>query len=328
MQTALIVNARRCSPALLHWLRRSFRGSSSEMLLTTAPGHAEELSRSAVRSGAQRLIAVGGDGTIHEVVNGLAHSEAVLGVLPTGTANDFAAALGLPGDLESAARICHHGQTRDLDLLSINRRYYVTTAGIGLPARVIARRDRWRCRASLDFLLEKTGIPSYELALLCEVFRRGFGRHLVRIIEDGIGREGEVFAYLAGHVPALGHRFRALPSAQPDRGVLFTCAFGAGAGFISAARAVLSCRFRRCLSNPRVRAWQGRMAVVESDRPLAAFADGELVESNRRFVFGVHPRALRVLANPKSEVPCLEGRGRDPKKTARLRAGGSARTIG
>jgi len=84
-------------------------------------------------------VAAGGDGTINEVVNGLAGSQSALGVLPVGTMNVFATELGLPGDLEEAWEIIEAGSTREIDLAQANDHYFVQLAGVGLDAQVVER---------------------------------------------------------------------------------------------------------------------------------------------------------------------------------------------
>ncbi|MDQ2688180.1 MAG: acylglycerol kinase family protein, partial [Armatimonadota bacterium] len=86
---------------------------------TQGRGDGERLARAAVEAGAKLVVAVGGDGTLHEVMNGVLGSEATLGLIPFGTGNDFARALGLFGDLEMACRALTQGQTKRVDVGTI-----------------------------------------------------------------------------------------------------------------------------------------------------------------------------------------------------------------
>jgi len=105
---------------------------------TSAPGEAETLARHAVGEGFEKIVAAGGDGTINEVVNGLAGSNATLGLLPMGTVNVFAMELGLPSNnLASCWQIIEGGNTRLVDLPSANGKYFVQLAGVGLDAQVV-----------------------------------------------------------------------------------------------------------------------------------------------------------------------------------------------
>ncbi len=105
---------------------------------TSRSGEAESLARHAVREGFEKIVAAGGDGTINEVVNGLAGSNAALGLLPMGTVNVFAMELGLPAnDLQRCWDIIQRGHTRLVDLPNANGKYFVQLGGVGLDAQVV-----------------------------------------------------------------------------------------------------------------------------------------------------------------------------------------------
>jgi len=105
---------------------------------TSAAGDAEQHARTAVAEGFERIVAAGGDGTIHEVVNGIAGSNAALGLMPMGTMNVFANELGLPAnDLGRCWEIIQRGRTRLIDLPTANGKHFVQLAGVGLDAQVV-----------------------------------------------------------------------------------------------------------------------------------------------------------------------------------------------
>src|SRR5205823_11892563 len=105
---------------------------------TTRTGEAEVMARRGVKEGFEKIVAAGGDGTINEVVNGLAGSNAALGLLPIGTMNVFATELGLPAhDLKLCWNIIQGENTRLVDLPSANGKYFVQLAGVGLDAQVV-----------------------------------------------------------------------------------------------------------------------------------------------------------------------------------------------
>ncbi|MEQ1859393.1 MAG: diacylglycerol kinase family protein [Chthoniobacteraceae bacterium] len=106
---------------------------------TTGPGDAGRIAQRAAAEGRRLVVAAGGDGTINEVVNGLAGSGTALGILPAGTMNVFATELGLPGDFEKAWAIIEAGRTRTIDLALANDQYFVQLAGVGFDAQVVER---------------------------------------------------------------------------------------------------------------------------------------------------------------------------------------------
>ncbi len=117
-------------------------GADYDLVESEAPGHAVELAAEAARDGYELVVAAGGDGTIHEVLNGLlpqtADEERLprLGILPVGTANDLAWSLGIPADLRQASIALLSGETRPLDVGECNGRYFLNNVGIGLEPYV------------------------------------------------------------------------------------------------------------------------------------------------------------------------------------------------
>lgn len=119
----------------------SHAGWKPEPLPTDAAGHATELARQAAERGADLILVLGGDGTINEVVNGMAHSSAILGVLPGGTANVFAMETGLGSHLGRAAERLTQCVERRVALgrftNSVGSRHFLLMAGVGLDASIV-----------------------------------------------------------------------------------------------------------------------------------------------------------------------------------------------
>ena len=94
---------------------------SHQLLVTREPGDATRFARQAVDEGYERVVAAGGDGTLNEVLNGLADrlDRVEMGLLPLGTANDFARTVGIPPDVDAALKILETGQTRQLDIVKL-----------------------------------------------------------------------------------------------------------------------------------------------------------------------------------------------------------------
>ena len=123
---------------------------SYRIVRTTHPGHATEAAWQALRNGERYLVAVGGDGTVHEVVNGMIENgkplapDAVLGVVPAGSGCDFVRSFGLPAEAEQAARHLAGDQVRPIDVGTVictdgETRCFVNIAQVGLGATVVAR---------------------------------------------------------------------------------------------------------------------------------------------------------------------------------------------
>ena len=120
-------------------------GITVDLRLTSGPGEATQLAARAARNGSSEIIVAGGDGTINEVIQGLAGTKARLAIIPRGTGNVLARELGLPLDDAQAVAVAAKGNSRKIYLgLAIDeatneRRHFVLMAGIGLDASVVKR---------------------------------------------------------------------------------------------------------------------------------------------------------------------------------------------
>jgi YegS/Rv2252/BmrU family lipid kinase len=120
-------------------------GLKVDLRLTSGPGDAAEIAGRVARNGSSDVIVAGGDGTINEAIQGMAGTNARLGIIPRGTANVLARELGLPLDDEQAIQVAAQGKTRQIYLgLAIDEttnesRHFVLMAGIGLDASVVRR---------------------------------------------------------------------------------------------------------------------------------------------------------------------------------------------
>ncbi|GER87102.1 diacylglycerol kinase [Dictyobacter vulcani] len=111
-------------------------GWQADLKLTQAGGDARRIASEAVEQKIDVVIAIGGDGTIHEIIQSLAGSETALGVLPSGTVNVWAREVGISLDLNKASNVLLNGQTRRIDLGKIDDRYFLLMVGIGVDGEV------------------------------------------------------------------------------------------------------------------------------------------------------------------------------------------------
>ncbi len=118
-------------------------GVDFDLFKTSGPGDAISMAQGAAEQGYDVVCAMGGDGTVNEVINGIAGTGAALAVIPVGTGNDFSGSLGVPrGDVVAACRILARGRKRPMDLCRVNDRYFACSFGAGFDARV--------CRAATE----------------------------------------------------------------------------------------------------------------------------------------------------------------------------------
>jgi len=202
-------------PRVLELLQAADIGADVQR--STAVGDLEARVREAVIGGTQRVIVAGGDGSVHEAVNGLmaGGGGAALGVIPTGTGNDFAKAAGIPLDWEAATtllarRITDGAAPRHIDLGRMNDRYFANGAGIGLDARVtqIARAYK---------------LPIGDLVYLLAIFRAlidGIATPEIHIDANGFEWRGPLTLANVSNGPWIGGMFHIAPMAVNDDGRL------------------------------------------------------------------------------------------------------------
>jgi diacylglycerol kinase (ATP) len=256
----------------------------------------------AARNRTARILVVGGDGTVHEVVNGLLDAEVAgpgpdVAVLPVGTGNDFYRMVGAPKTLDGAMDMLQWGVARPFDVglatWEGGRRWYVNLLGVGVDVEVLMRRAGVR---------RLRGLSQYLAALLQAVIR--FEPVPLRVILD----DGEVLdgpTTLAGITvgPSAGGGFLLNPGATPEDGLLDLC-------FVDALSIPQILRYiprviRGTHANlPVVRLRRfGRARLEGPDGGLFRFElDGELMGAPVAWVdTEIHPGRIRVLV-PGREV--------------------------
>jgi YegS/Rv2252/BmrU family lipid kinase len=281
--TVVILNPAARSERANRWRARvESLAEGCTVCTTTAPGEAEILARHAVQEGFEKIIAAGGDGTIHEVVNGLANSTATLGLLPIGTVNVFAMELGLPSNnLDLCWDIIQGDHTRLVDLPSANEKYFVQLAGVGLDAQVVKETS---ARLKRNF-----GPLSY-LISAAQVASRRPPRLFIES-EDTSVEEGSFV--LVGNGRRYGGPFPFFKQAVIDDGLLDVVVFKQ-LGYLEIIKYLQDVFFSSEIRLPEVEYFQTRALRVTSEQPVPVELDGELV-GNCPVEFQMRERALRVL---------------------------------
>ena len=247
---------------------------------TSAPGDARAAAERAVGEGFTTIVAAGGDGTINEVVNGIAGSEVALGILPVGTMNVFAAELGLPGGLDEAWSIIRAGHTRRIDLARANSRYFVQLAGVGLDAQVVEETS-WNFKKNF-------GPLSYVISA-AQIASRKPPRLLVEA--DGVEREGSFV--LIGNGRYYGGPVAFFKDARNDDGKLDVLIFK-NLGYLDIVRYLGTVIVGKHTSLSDVEYFQTKKAVVSSEQNVPVEVDGEVV-MQLPVTFRISSRKLRVV---------------------------------
>ena len=125
-------------------------GIEAEMYYTTLEDPGKGIARQLADKQTDLVIAVGGDGTIHEVARGLLGSTSVLGIIPAGTMNNLAYSLGIPQDLQAACSLFVNGEARAIDVGNINQHIFLEVAGVGLEAALFPAAEEVKSRGFLS----------------------------------------------------------------------------------------------------------------------------------------------------------------------------------
>lgn len=281
--TFVILNPAARSERARRWLSRLEEiAGESVLCATSSKGEAEALARNAVRDGFEKVVAAGGDGTIHEVANGLAGSGAALGLLPMGTMNVFATELGLPvTDLARCWEIIRDNHTRSIDLPKANGRHFVQLAGIGLDAQVVQE-------TSAAFK-RNFGPLSY---LICLAQIAGRTPPQLRIESDHAVTDEGSFV-LIGNGRNYGGRLPFFKQALIDDGRLDVLVFKR-IGYLEIIRYMQDVIFSSHISSPDVEYFQTDRLRVSSETDVPVEMDGELA-GNCPVEFTIGAQRLSVL---------------------------------
>jgi diacylglycerol kinase (ATP) len=262
------------------------------MLTTTHPGHALDIARAEANS-CSFMIACGGDGTLHEVVNAVAGAGVGVGVLPIGSANDFVKMLRF-GDM-SASGIGHlfKAHTKHVDVGQVaygikDHRYFINSLGIGFTGRIaqVVKRTEWL-----------KGELSYVHALLSVL--AGFEpvmMHIVITLEDSVMELHEpVFAFSVSNGRIEGGKFRIAPEADLTDGLLDICILKAIPKY-EFFRYVFKYLKGTQISDPRVIYCKAKAIEVTLEEPETMHMDGEVFENvSGRIAISVMKESLPML---------------------------------
>ncbi|MGZ4146784.1 MAG: diacylglycerol/lipid kinase family protein [Actinomycetota bacterium] len=272
------------------------RGLPYELRRTEGPGDATRFARETLEAGGRFVVAVGGDGTVHEVVNGMMDggkplvADAVLGVVAAGSGCDLVRTFGLPGDV---TRSCQHllgDNTYPLDVGKLTytdrdgarvTRYFPNVAEAGLGAAVTARAERlprWLGHAKYFAAFWLT-LPRYKLAQ-------------VKIQADRRSYEGPALMIIVGNCQYYGGGMKISPRSYPGDGVLDVLLF---TGPKSDAFTLLPKVYRgEHVPHDHINEFRVKHELtIEADRPLPLEADGEVLGFTPA-TFEVVPQAIRM----------------------------------
>lgn len=282
---------RRLWPGLRDQL--SHLGLDFEYGVTTGPGVATDLARTAVHEGWPLVIAVGGDGTVNEVINGLTDEAGrplgALGVIATGRGRDVCRNLGVSSDPVAAARRILYGQEILVDLnvaeLERRRRYFVNAAGVGFDAEIAERTRIGRGRSA------PTGTLPYLLGIVAAL-RTHQPRPATIEVDDQPAWSGPLTTAVVANGAYYGGGMMIAPAADPTDGYLDLTIIG-DVGRAELLRWLPSVYRGRHVLNPKIVVRRGHTVTVHSATSMRVHVDGEGA-GETPLTIRVCPRALRI----------------------------------
>ncbi|MBI1882303.1 MAG: diacylglycerol kinase family lipid kinase, partial [Chloroflexi bacterium] len=257
--------------------------------LTTQRGQGIELARQAGLAGWPVIVAAGGDGMVNEVVNGLMQAAgeaeaAILGIIPIGTANDFAEMLQIPLDINAACQRLAAGATRLIDVGQVNGHYFVNNSAVGLEPMVTASQDRLRW---------VNGNLRYILAAL-QTISRAKPWHM-RLSWGDSAYDGPINLVSVGNSNRTGGFFYMTPHATPDDGLLdFVYATGLSRWQMLQ---LLPQTFKGAhIRHPQVVYRKTTSLSITAFSPTLIQTDGEIIDDNAtEITYRIIPQKLRVI---------------------------------
>ncbi|SCL45218.1 Diacylglycerol kinase family enzyme [Micromonospora citrea] len=293
-RVAVVAHRRKSLGGGLDALRAELAGAGVEDLLwyeVPKSRKAPKKVRKALKKGAELIFVWGGDGMVQRCADTLAGADAAMAILPAGTANLFAANLGIPEDLPEAVRIGLCGRRRALDLGRLNGEHFAVMAGAGFDGDLIRDADRT--------LKGRFG----RLAYMWTGLRHVRGELVAtRITVDGAKWfDGEASCVLFGNVGTITGGIPAFDDARPDDGCLEVGVSTAN-GAVDWARTLGRMAAGRSEESPFVRVTRGRRIKVRLAAPRTYELDGGARKEVSTLKVRVMPGALTVCC-PPSEVP-------------------------
>lgn len=255
-------------------------GIAVDVHMTTGSGHARDLARTARETGAEVVVAMGGDGTVNEVAQGLVGGDAALGIVPCGSGDGLARGLGLPRDRRAAFEVALTGVTSRMDVGYANDQVFLNVAGVGFDAAVGQLFAARKTRGALGYVVKSVSLvwsyeaPYYEVA--CDEARRS----------------GRKFLIAFANAPEYGNGAVLAPDADVRDGVLNVLIVDAGnpASQIWRARRLYWNRRAQATGMERL---QTRTARITSDH-IVYHLDGEVFTTDGALDIRVERQALAV----------------------------------
>jgi diacylglycerol kinase (ATP) len=276
-------------PELAH--RAALLGLDGETRFSERPGQLADLARAAVDRGADRIVAVGGDGTLNEVVNGVAGRDVELAIVPLGTGMDFVRTHGIPKRFDDAVRVALDGAVRQIDAGRVHHRtwagaeaerWFANVGSVGMSGAVAQRANG---------MSKALGGRMTFFYALTRVFLEWQNSEVVVTLDHG-ERRGLMHDVIVANGVWHGGGMMLAPGARPDDGAFDVVLIGdvSKLDFLTTAPKLYRGRH---VGHPKVEIVRSASVLVDASEPLPIEVDGEQVGTTPAR-FEIVPRALRL----------------------------------
>ena len=253
-----------------------------EFHFTECAGHAAEITSEACASGITKFLVAGGDGTVNEVAAQLAGKDLVLGIIPSGSGNGLAHHLGIPVKAAEAVAVFNRGKVMNIDTCMVNKKFFVSIAGIGFDARIA----RQFAKSS------RRGFMTYASIVFKEYFSYKQKKYSLNI--DGEQLETSAFFISFANSSQFGYNTRIAPNASITDGKIDVCIVRKPpvAALPIVAQQVIRRRIDRSKYMDII---QATKIIVERKQRMTVNVDGEPVKMKKKLKIDIRPASLAVV---------------------------------
>ncbi len=263
---------------LIPYIQECFKDKENDEFIiemTKHPGHAEAIAKMYSVAEECRIYSVGGDGTVNEIVNGLAGTPASLGIIPTGSGNDFIRSLNIApdilNDIKTLISQTINGTVKTIDFAKVNEKYFINISSIGFDANVVFNADKFKKKPGI------TGSMAYLLSIIYTVFKHKISK--IRVDIDGKKLNIDALLVAVANGKYYGGGMMPAPDAVLDDGLMDICMVS------EVSRIKILNLFPKYMKGKHsvineVSFYKGKRLLIDSDEDLCVNIDGEIISAS------------------------------------------------
>lgn len=259
---------------------------NKHIYFTEYAGHASELTKKAIESNADYIIAAGGDGTINEVAKSMIHSNATLGIIPSGSGNGLARDLGIPLDQKKALEIIAKGNRICIDYCKANEHIFFCTCGFGFDALVSERFSEEKHRGSISYLK----------SIFSEYFKFHPEKYEITFDEETISEKA--FLITCANTSQYGYNAYIAPHANIQDGKIDIVIISP-MNPLEAGPMAIQLFTKQLDKNNKIRYYQSKSVIIKRKNSGIMHIDGDPVQIGNEIQIQVIPAGLNVIVPTK-----------------------------